>query len=138
MNRIPVSVLLALLMMLPVMAGAQSAGDSVIVVPADTLRSESELRAASTRYAAAVRVCYEREGLKEDPSLSATVDIGMTVQPDGSVKEITIDTLSVTGIGISRVAECVAKAAIAWRFTAGAYGIERTILSFKLVPPRSD
>lgn len=126
------------LMMLPVMAGAQSAGDSSSVPVADSARSESELRAASTRYAGAVKTCYEREGLKTDPALTATVDVGLTVQPNGTVGEISVDTIAVRGVGISVVAQCVAKAASTWRFTPGAYPIERTILSFKLVPPRSN
>lgn len=132
------SALLALiLMMLPVVAGAQSA-DSTVVPPTDSARSESELRAASTRYAAAVRSCYEREGLKSDPKLTATVDVGMTVQPDGTVREVQVDTVAVTGVGMSGVATCVAKAAAGWRFSAGAFGIERTVLSFRLVAPKSN
>ena len=132
------SVLFALLlMMLPVIAGAQSA-DSAVAAPADSARSENELRAASTRYAAAVRSCYEREGLKSDPKLAATVDVGMTVQPDGTVREVQVDTIAVSGIGISGVAACVAKAAATWRFSAGAFGVERTVLSFRLVAPKSD
>ena len=127
-----------LLMMLPLVAGAQSAADSTSAPVADSTRSESELRAASTRYAAAVKSCYEREGLKTDPALTATVDVGLTVQPDGTVREINVDTAEVKGVGISTVAQCVARAASTWRFTAGAYGVERTILSFKLVPPRTD
>lgn len=125
-------------MMLPAMAGAQSAADSTSASVADSTRSESELRAASTRYAAAVKTCYEREGLKTDPALTATVDVAMTVQPDGTVREISVDTVEVKGVGIGVVAQCVAKAAATWRFTAGAYGLERTVLSFKLVPPRTN
>ena len=132
------SLLFALcLMMRPVMARAQSA-DSGVAAPADSARSENELRAASTRYAAAVRSCYEREGLKSDPTLTATVDVGMTVQPDGRVREVQVDTSAVTGVGISGVATCVAKAAATWRFSAGAFGVERTVLSFRLVAPKSD
>lgn len=138
MNRYVLLVLVTLLMMLPATAGAQSASDTVVMAVTDSLRSEHELRAASTRYAAAVRGCYEREGLRTDPALAATVDVEMTVQPDGSVREIVIDTVAVKGIGISSVAQCVAKAAATWRFSAGTYGLERAILTFRLVPPRTN
>ena len=137
MMRFATALLAVSLMMRPVMAGAQSARDSATAAVADSTRSDNELRAASNRYAGAVKTCYEREGLKSDPALTATVDVGFTVQPDGTVREISVDTASVSGVGISVVAQCVAKAASTWRFTAGAYGVERTILSFKLVPPRS-
>ena len=126
----------------PAMAEAQAAAPAAAPVPmqlasADSAqpRSESELRAASTRYSPAVRTCYEREGLKADPALTATVDVGLTIKADGAVAEISVDTVAVQGVGMSSVAKCVAQAATTWRFPAGTYAVERAILSFKLVAP---
>ena len=117
-------------------AGAQSASDTAAVVT-DSARSESELKAASARYSPVVRGCYEREGLRADPGLSATVEVGVTVAPTGAVRDISVDTLEVKGVGIVNVARCVSQAATTWKFQPGAYAEERAILTFKLLAPRS-
>lgn len=121
----------------PADTSAVPVAPAITAVPVDPPRSESEFRNASARYSPVVRGCYEREGLRADPGLSATVEVGVTVEPGGSVREITVDTLAVTGVGIANVARCVSQAATTWKFQAGPYAEERAILTFKLLAPRS-
>ena len=132
--RVRFVLIVSLIVGLSTSAGAQSPADTAAAVT-DSTRSETEFRAASTRYAAAVRGCYEREGLRADPALAATVDVAFTVEPTGVVREITVDTLAVSGVGIANVAKCVSQSAATWRFVPGAYAPERAILTFKLVAP---
>jgi hypothetical protein len=117
-------------------ASAQSPTDTTVVA-SDSARSESEFKAASARYSPVVRGCYEREGLRADPALSATVEVGVTVAPTGTVRDISVDTLEVKGVGMANVARCVSQAAATWKFQPGAYAEERAILTFKLLAPRS-
>ena len=102
---------------------------------ADSVRPESEVRYASQRNAPSVRGCYEREGLRRDPALSATVDVTVTVDPHGIVTQAQVDTLDVHGDGMSDVAACVQAAAVRWRFSSGTYAPEALTFSYKLLPP---
>ena len=52
---------------------------------AAAVRPAQELRAMSQRYAPTVRGCYEREGLRRDPALSATLDVTVTIDSLGAV-----------------------------------------------------
>ena len=101
----------------------------------DSGRPTDELRIASQRYAAAVRGCYEREGLKRDPALSANVDVTVSIEPHGMVRQVKVDTLDVHGLGMSDVVTCIQNAAMQWQFSSGTYAIEEMTFSYKLVPP---
>ena len=103
--------------------------------PADSLRPPGELRIASQRYAAAVRGCYEREGLRQDPALAADVDVTVTIDAQGGVRQVKVDTLDVHGMGMSDVVSCVQSTAMQWRFSPGTYALEETTFSYKLLPP---
>jgi hypothetical protein len=112
------------------------------VVPAKSLaaaaaevRPAEELRAMSQRYAPTVRGCYEREGLRRDPALSATLDVTVTIDSLGAVIRARVDTLDVRGEGMSDVAACVQAAASQWRFSSGRFSVEETTFTYKLVPP---
>lgn len=63
-----------------------------------------------------VRACYEA-GLARDPSLDGRVVIRFTIDRDGTVgeSEVTSTTLTDPAVG-----ECIAEAALGWRFLAGA------------------
>jgi hypothetical protein len=133
------SALLSFLLAVPVVARAQAAAGSVdsagAAVAGDAVvRSEEAIHVAALRYAPAVRGCYEREGLRRDPTLDGTITIAMTVLPDGRVREVTVDTAAVRGSGMREVVQCVAAAAATWRFDQGAYAIERAELPFHCAP----
>jgi hypothetical protein len=122
---------------LPVAAHAQGAAgdsipDSTAVAPA---RAPDELRQAGLRYQGAVRSCYEREGLRQDPTLAGSIEIGMTIQPQGTVSEVSVDTMDVRGVGMREVAACVAAAASTWHFSEGPYAAERNVLAFTFIAP---
>ena len=101
----------------------------------DSVRPPDELRIASQRYAAAVRGCYEREGLRQDPALAADVDITVTIDPQGAVRQVKVDTVAVHGVGMSNVVACVQTTAMQWHFSSGTYAVEEMTFSYKLVPP---
>lgn len=108
------------------------------LTPADSGRSSDELRVASQRVAPAVRSCYEREGLRLDPGLSGTIDVSVTIVPQGSVRDVKVDTLEVRGIGMREVASCVTQLFSRWHFSSGTYGLEETTFTFRLAPIASD
>ena len=60
----------------------------------DTVRAEEEIRLSVLRNAAEVRRCYEREGLRRNPSLAGTVEIELTILPTGEVDEVAITAAS--------------------------------------------
>ena len=129
--------------MLSVLAGlalqvAAAARPVVTLTPADSGRSTDELRAASQRVAPAVRSCYEREGLRADPELAGTLDVSVTIVPQGNVRDVKVDTLEVRGVGMREVASCVALLFSRWHFSSGSYGLEETTFTFRLAPIASD
>lgn len=104
-------------------------------VAPDSGRPTEELHIASQRYAAAVRGCYEREGLKRDPALAANVDVTVSIDPHGMVRQVKVDTLDVHGLGMSDVVTCIQGVAMQWQFSSGSYAVEEMTFSYKLVPP---
>lgn len=101
----------------------------------DSVRPPSEVRIASQQYAASVRGCYEREGLRQDPGLAAEFDITVTIDPQGAVRQVKVDTADVHGLAMANVMTCVQTAAMQWHFSSGAYAVEELTFSYKLVPP---
>jgi hypothetical protein len=103
---------------------------------ADSIRADAEIRQTILRHAADVRGCYEREGLRRDPSLKGTVEVEMTVLPSGVVDSVAVATMIMAGNGQREVASCIATVARHWRFERGPYLVETIVLPFTLVPER--
>jgi hypothetical protein len=103
---------------------------------ADSIRADAEIRQTILRHAADVRGCYEREGLRRDPSLKGTLEVEVTVLPTGVVDSVTVGALIMAGNGQREVAVCIATIARHWRFERGPYTVETIVLPFTLVPER--
>lgn len=106
------------------------------IVAADSLRADTEIRQTILRHAADVRGCYEREGLRRDPSLVGTLEVEVTVLPTGVVDSVAVGTVVMAGNGQREVAACIATVARHWRFERGPYAVETIVLPFALVPER--
>ena len=100
----------------------------------DSVRTDFEIRMAVLRNAADVRRCYEREGLRRDPSLHGLVELAVTILPTGSVERVAIRTSELTGPATRGVTSCMAVAARTWRFERGPYAVTTVVLPFMLVP----
>ena len=103
---------------------------------ADSIRADAEIRQTILRHAADVRGCYEREGLRRDPSLKGTVEVEVTVLPSGVVDSVAVAAMIMAGNGQREVASCIATIARHWRFERGPYLVETIVLPFTLVPER--
>jgi hypothetical protein len=106
------------------------------VATTDSVRADAEIRQTILRHAADVRGCYEREGLRRDPSLRGTLEVEVTVLPTGVVDSVAIGSLVMAGNGQREVAACIATIARHWRFERGPYVVETIVLPFALVPER--
>jgi hypothetical protein len=105
--------------------------------PADSVRSDSEIREVVLRHADAVRLCYENEGLSRNTNLSGTVEVELRILPVGRVDSVRVIRTGLKGPGTREVADCIAAIARNWRFTRGPYSVELIILPFSLKPVRS-
>ena len=103
---------------------------------ADSIRADAEIRQTILRHAADVRGCYEREGLRRDPSLIGTLEVEVTVLPTGVVDSVAVGTVVMAGNGQREVAACIVTVARHWRFERGPYSVETIVLPFALVPER--
>lgn len=103
---------------------------------ADSVRADAEIRQTVLRHAADVRGCYEREGLRRDPSLVGTLEVEVTVLPTGVVDSVAVGAMVMAGNGQREVAACIATIARHWRFERGPYAVETIVLPFALVPER--
>jgi hypothetical protein len=106
------------------------------VATPDSVRADAEIRLTILRHAADVRGCYEREGLRRDPSLRGTLEVEVTVLPTGVVDSVAVGSLVMAGNGQREVAACIATIARHWRFERGPYAVETIVLPFALVPER--
>lgn len=113
-------------------------GPAASAVAPTAIRPASELAEASRRYAPVVRRCYETEGLRRDPSLSATLEVAVVIDSTGLVQRVRVDSTGVQGLGLPEVAECVKRAARTWHFSSGSYALEEPALSYRLVPPAKE
>ena len=102
----------------------------------DSVRADSEIRQTILRHARDVRGCYEREGLRRDPSLVGTLEVEVTVLPTGVVDSVAVNAMVMAGNGQREVASCIATVARHWRFERGPYAVETLVLPFALVPER--
>ena len=107
-------------------------------VRADSARADPEIRLAVLRNAADVRRCYEREGLRRDPSLRGIVELAVTILPTGSVESVAIQRSDLPGPATREVTTCIAVAARTWRFERGPFAVTTVVLPFMLVPASSE
>ena len=98
-------------------------------------RDSTEVTAVARRNAAAVRHCYQEQGLKADPSLRALLRVELVVLPTGMVQAATATATEVTGDGMPAVLACVSTAARTWRFSEDAPRTARAVVEFDLLPP---
>ena len=108
-----------------------------IAAPADSIRTDAEIRASVLRHASDVRTCYETEGLKRNPRLEGTLEVEVTILPTGVVEHAETKIPAFKGVGAKEVAKCLATAAKNWRFDRGPYLVETVILPFNLRPTLS-
>ena len=109
-----------------------SAAPNAPAAPADSIRSDANIRAAALRHAPDVRKCYETEGLGRNPALNGSVEITVTILPTGAVSEVDVKPQGLTGAGAVEVARCLATTARRWTFDRGPYVIELVILPYLL------
>lgn len=102
--------------------------------PADSVRSDRDIRLAALHHVADVKRCYEREGLTRDPRLSGTVDVTVTVLATGVVSDATVAAADLRGAGAREVATCLTTAIRRWRFDRGPYAVETIVFPFHFTP----
>ena len=117
---------------LALMLSLLSASPTAHAIPADSIRSDANIRSAALRHAPQVRKCYETEGLGRNPNLTGSVEITVTILPTGAVSEVDVKPLGLKGTGATEVAKCLATAAKNWKFDRGPYVVESVILPFQL------
>ena len=106
-------------------------------VPADSVRSDNEIREVVLRHAVAVRACYETEGLRRNTDLSGTVEVELRILPVGRVDSVAIVHSELRGPGTKEVTSCIVRVARNWRFERGPFGVEEIVLPFVLKPERN-
>lgn len=104
--------------------------------PTDSLRPDQDIRFVALRHAGDVRGCYEREGLRRNPSLQGTVEVSLTVLPTGAVDSVVVDSTHFDGPGAAEVVTCIRTLTRHWRFERGPFGVETLVFPFLLVPKR--
>jgi hypothetical protein len=102
--------------------------------PADSVRSDRDVRLAALRHVADVKRCYEREGLARDPQLSGTLEMRVTVLATGEVSNASVASHDMRGFGVREVATCVTLAIRNWRFERGPYAVETIVFPFRFTP----
>ncbi|MDB4907383.1 MAG: hypothetical protein JWO05_2167 [Gemmatimonadetes bacterium] len=103
----------------------------------DSSRTDREIRLVALRHAADIRSCYEREGLRVDPGLAGTMEVELTVAPNGRVERAFASAATLRGQGGAAVVKCVSGAARNWRYEPGAYAREVIVYPFALVRDES-
>ena len=111
-------------------------GSPTAAQPADSLRPDRDIRFVAMRHAGDVRGCYEREGLRRNPTLQGTVEVALTVLPTGAVDSVTVDSSKFAGVGAAEVVSCIRTLTRHWRFERGPFGIETVVFPFRLLPNR--
>lgn len=107
-------------------------------VPPDSVRADPEIRLTVLRNASDVRRCYEREGLRRDPTVRGLVELAVTILPTGLVASVTVQSSSLVGPATRDVTSCIAVAARTWRFERGPFAVTTVVLPFLLVPQSSE
>lgn len=102
--------------------------------PADSVRSDRDVRLAALRHVTDVKRCYEREGLARDPGLTGTLDVSVTVLATGVVSDASIAVSDMRGLGVREVASCLTLVIRNWRFERGPYAVETIVFPFRFTP----
>ena len=106
--------------------------------PADSVRSDRDIRLAALRHVADVKRCYEQEGLARNPALAGTFEVTVTVLATGVVSDASIATDDMRGAGAREVARCLTMAIRNWRFERGPFIVETIVFPFRFSPIRTD
>ena len=101
---------------------------------ADSVRTDRDVRLAALRHVADVRRCYEHEGLTRDPGLTGTLDITITILATGTVRDASVSSSAMQGLGARELARCLTTAIRNWRFDRGAYVVETVVFPFRFAP----
>ena len=102
--------------------------------PADSVRSDRDIRLAALRHVADVKRCYEHEGLTRNPALSGTLDVTVTVLATGVVSDASVANIDMSGVAAREVARCLTTAIRNWRFDRGPYVVETIVFPFRFTP----
>jgi len=102
--------------------------------PADSARTDREIRLAALRHVGDLRRCYEREGLTRDPSLTGTMDVTVRVLATGVVSDAAVTARAMRGFGAREVATCLTTAIRNWRFERGPFPVETIVFPFRFAP----
>ena len=102
--------------------------------PADSLRSDGEVRATVLRHAADVRRCYQNEGLRRNPGLEGHVELELTILPTGHVDAVAVSATTFRGDGVKEVTACLATMARQWRFERGPFAVETVVFPIIFAP----
>lgn len=105
--------------------------------PSDSVRSDNDIREVVLRHAAAVRGCYETEGLRRNSALSGTIEVELRILPVGRVDSVAVVRSALSGPGTREVTACITRVARNWRFERGPFGVEEIVLPFILKPDRT-
>lgn len=100
----------------------------------DSLRPAEEVRLGVLRRATEIRRCYENEGLARNARLSGTIQLSLTIRPNGEVRAAVVDTTLLTAAGVAEVAACITSTARNWRFERGPYSEEIHLFPLRLIP----
>jgi hypothetical protein len=102
--------------------------------PADSVRTDREIRLTALRHVADVRRCYEREGLTRDTRLTGTMDVTVTILATGVVSDAAVTAHAMRGLGAREVGACLTTTMRNWRFERGPFAVERIVFPFHYTP----
>ena len=100
----------------------------------DSVRTDRDIRLAALRHVADVKRCYEREGLARNPSLTGTLDVTVTVLATGVVRDASVTTTDMQGLGAREVGNCLTTVIRNWRFDRGPFAVETIVFPFRFSP----
>ena len=100
--------------------------------PADSVRSDDDVRQVALRHASEIKECYEAHGLKVNPSLGGTLEVELLVLPTGRVDSASVSRSQLAGPGKNEVEACVVGAVRNWRFERGNFRLESIVYPFQL------
>jgi hypothetical protein len=104
--------------------------------PADSVRTERDVRLTALRNAGSVTRCYVDEGLRRATDLAGVVEVELTIEATGIVSEARVSSATLRGPGAYEVAACIATVARQWRFERGPFDVETVVFPFVLVPEK--
>lgn len=120
-------------LLIALVLAAHPAAPASLVIAADSIRQEVEVRATVLRHTPDVKRCYQDEGLRRNPELKGKIEVELTILPTGTVDSVNVAT-SLAGPGQHEVSSCVASRARNWRFERGPYAVETVVFPFVFSP----